>query len=255
MRLSIITVVFNNVRYVEDCIRSVLRQTHTDREYIIVDGGSTDGTLDVIMCYKRGIAKLVSEPDSGIYDAMNKGIAMAEGDVVGFLNSDDLYADDRVLADVSRVFDEMRVESCYGNLLYVRRDDVRRVVRRWRSSAWREGCFCRGWHPPHPTFFVRRCVYERYGGFNLSYKIAADYELMLRFIERYRISTYFLDRVLVKMRSGGSSNASFANVIRANIECYRAWRENGLKVSPLIMLRKPLSKLSQYLYRTRVDEQ
>jgi len=246
MKISIITVCFNSAKTIEDTIKSVLSQGYKNIEYIIIDGGSADDTLATVAKYQNQIDKIISEPDGGIYDAMNKGLNLAEADIVGFLNSGDFYTDEKV---ISRVVEAMRVNNadcCYGDLEYVAQHNPARIVRRWKSEPYQDGLFERGWHPPHPTFFAKKSVFDRYGGFDLTYDIGADYELMLRFLKKYNIRSCYIPSVLVKMRIGGKSNKSLRHIIKANIECYRAWRENDLTVSPFIMLRKPVSKLRQY---------
>lgn len=245
MKISIITVAFNNRVFLEDCIRSVLSQTYNDIEYIIVDGGSTDGTLDIIRKYEDKISAWISEPDGGIYDAMNKGIGMATGDVIGFLHSDDLYADEWVIERVAKAFVENGVQSVYGDLIYVNRNNSK-VIRYWRAGRYSEGLINRGWMPPHPTFFVRREVYENYGSFNTSLKIAADYELILRFFGKQKINTYYIPRVLIKMRMGGSSNKNIRNIIRKTIEDYEALKINGLDGGVFTLLFKNVSKIPQF---------
>jgi glycosyltransferase len=202
MKVSIITAVINGVETIEDCIKSALNQSYKDVEYVIIDGNSTDGTLDVINRYKDKIAKVVYEPDKGIYDALNKGIKLATGDIIGFLHSDDFYANDRIIEKVADVFMKYNVDSCYGDLQYVDKSNTNRVIRYWKSSKYEHGKFKYGWMPPHPTFFVKREIYDKYGYFNTDFRIAADYELMLRFLERHRISTYYIPEVLIKMRIG-----------------------------------------------------
>ncbi len=246
MKVSIITVVHNNEYTISDAIDSVLNQTYKNIEYIVIDGASTDGTVDVIKKYASKINKLIIEPDNGIYDAMNKGLRLATGDIIGFLNSDDFYASNNVLEKVVNEFTEKKVDSVYGDLIYVDNKETTKVVRYWKSKPYREGLFKKGWHPPHPTFFVKREVYKKYGSFRLDFKIAADYELMLRFLEKYKISTAYIPEVLVKMRIGGKSNKSIKNIIKANLECYKAWKINNLKINPLNLLLKPLSKTLQY---------
>lgn len=175
MKISIITVVFNNKPHIEACIQSVLGQTYRNIEYIVIDGASTDGTLALIKKYGDRISKWISEADNGIYDALNKGLVLATGDVVGFLHSDDIYAHDGVVGRVVSEMEEHNVDSCYGDLLYVHKDNPEKVIRYWRASPYRPGLFERGWMPPHPTFFARKGVYERFGYFNTDFKIAADY--------------------------------------------------------------------------------
>ncbi|MER3446552.1 MAG: glycosyl transferase [Candidatus Dadabacteria bacterium] len=245
MKISIITAVFNNRRYIEDCIKSVLNQTYENIEYIIVDGGSTDGTLEVIKRYEDKISIWISEPDGGIYDAMNKGIGMATGDVVGFLHSDDFYADERVIENVAKAFIRNNVQSVYGDLIYVNKNNSR-VIRYWRAGGYREGLINWGWMPPHPTFFVRREVYENYGSFNTNLKIAADYELVLRLFGKQKISTYYIPKVLIKMRMGGSSNRNIKSIIRKSMEDYQALKINGLGGGVFTLLFKNVSKIPQF---------
>lgn len=192
MKVSIITVVFNNKDFIESAIKSVLSQTYSSIEYIVVDGGSTDGTIEIINKYRDKIAKFISEPDKGIYDAMNKGIKMAAGEIIGTLNSDDVYADSRVIETAVKSMEEKRVGVCWGDLVYVSRNDISRIIRHWKSSEYEEGKFKNGWMPPHPTFFVRKEIYGKFGAFNLNFKIAADYELMLRFLERHKVGSCYI---------------------------------------------------------------
>ena len=245
MKVSIITVVYNGAATIEDCIESISGQTYPDMEHIIIDGGSTDGTQEIIKKYERHIAGWISGPDNGIYDAMNKGIAMATGYIIGILNSDDIYADNHVIADVIKAFAENKTEACYSDLMYVDRNNTDRVVRYWKSGDFYKERFRRGWMPPHPTFFVKKNVYERYGLFNLAFPLAADYELMLRFLYKYEVSTAYIPRVLVKMRAGGTSNPGLYT-IKAVMENYRAWTVNGLTPNLMTFFMKPFSKIRQY---------
>lgn len=254
MKVSIITVVFNGSYAVEDCIKSVLGQSYKYIEHIIIDGGSTDGTLDVILDVIKGdkdrIAKLVSEPDKGVYDALNKGIKLATGEIIGFLHSDDFYAHNKVIKTVADVFKKKRVDSCYGDLKYVGKNDTDRMIRYWRSSAYWHGKFKYGWMPPHPTFFVRREIYEKCGHFNTGFRIAADYELMLRFLEKHRISTCYIPEVLIKMRCGGKSNGSVKNMVIKTYEDYKALKMNNQEGALLTVILKNISKIPQFLQRT-----
>ena len=249
MKVSIITAVYNNKEFIEDCIRSVLDQSYKNIEHIIIDGGSTDGTLEVIKKYKEKIAKFISEPDNGIYDGMNKGIKLATGELIGILNSDDMYASKDVITSVVDKIQAKNADCCWGDLVYVNRFDTNKNVRYWKSASYKKGLFRIGWMPPHPTFFVRKEVYEKFGNFNLNFRISADYEIMLRFLEKYKIKPCYIPQVLVKMRTGGNSRPSLFNTLKANIECYRAWRINGLKIKPFIIFSKPLSKIGQYIKR------
>ncbi len=249
MKVTVITAVLNSANTIEDCIKSVAHQTYPNIEHIIIDGGSTDGTRDIIERYRGSIAKVISEPDNGMYDAINKGLKLSEGEVVAILNSDDFYAHDGVLEKVSGVMNQSNTESCYGDLLYVDKDNSDKVIRYWKSGEYKEGSFRYGWHPPHPAFFVRKRVYERFGYFNTDFKIASDYELIVRFLERYRISTVYIPEVLVKMRVGGKSNRSLRNILIQSWEDYRAWRINGLRGGFSAVLLKKLQKAPQFIFK------
>ena len=247
LKLSLITVVFNAVETIKDCLESVCRQS-LPVEHIIIDGGSTDGTLDIVENYHSHLARVMSEPDNGIYDGMNKGLRLATGDIIGILNADDLYAGPDILTKVAKVFNEEHVDSCYGDLVYVHPVNTEKVIRYWRSGSYDVRQFYWGWMPPHPTFFVRRSIYERYGLFNLDLGSAADYELMLRFLVKHRITTAYIPEILVKMRTGGMSNASLKNRLLANRNDRLAWEVNGLKPYPWTLYLKPLRKVSQYIF-------
>lgn len=247
MKISIITIAYNSEETIEDTILSVLAQSHKDIEYIVVDGASKDGTMDIVNKHQAGIARIISEPDKGIYDAMNKGVLAATGDVIGILNSDDFYADNDVIKDVNTAFDKSDIEGLYADLVYVDRNNPTRVVRNWKSGDYRPGLFLKGWMPPHPTFFVKKGCYDQLGIYNTTLKSAADYELMLRFIHKGKIKLGYLPRIITKMRLGGQSNVSLKNRIRANQEDRKAWEMNGLKPGPFTLIRKPLGKIKQYL--------
>ena len=247
MKVSIVTPTYNSAKTIVDTILSVNKQDYANIEHIIIDGGSKDNTLELIRNTPNRVKKIISEPDKGIYDAMNKGVALATGDIVGILNSDDFYNSNDVIAKVVKTFQEGEYEGVYGDLEYVDARNTNRVVRYWESKAYKEGLFKKGWHPAHPTFFVKKEVYDKYGNLNLKYKIGADYEIMLRFIEKNRIKVAYIPETLVKMRVGGASNQSIKNIIKANIECYNAWKDNGLSILPFVFILKPLSKTLQYL--------
>ena len=217
LKISIITVCFNSAETIEDSIRSVGRQKDIDVEHIVIDGASTDSTIDIIKRHKS-IFRFISEPDKGIYDAMNKGIALATGDVIGTLNADDFYANENVLKEVAQIFMDSSIDACFGDLVYVNQENTNKIVRYWKSRDYIPGLFKAGWMPAHPTFFVRKSVYERLGGFDLDYKIAADFELLFRFIEQNNIKTKYLPKVLVKMRLGGTTNKNLSNILRQNKE-------------------------------------
>lgn len=248
MKISIITITYNSQQTVEDTIKSVTSQDYPDIEYIIIDGKSKDGTLRIVDKYKDKIAKVVSEKDKGLYDALNKGIAHATGDVVGLLHSDDLYADNTVISKIAAKFKaDSTVQGVYADLVFVNRNDLSKVMRTWKSGEYHEGDFLKGWMPPHPTFFVKREVYDKFGGFNIKLKLSADYELMLRLIHKNNIKLAYLPETIVRMRMGGVSNVSFFVKLKANIEDKLAWKMNGIKPGTLTMLKKPLHKLGQYL--------
>jgi len=248
MKVSILTATYNSSETLEACLQSIHSQTYPHLEHIIIDGGSTDGTLDVIKKYENKITKVISEPDHGIYDAMNKGLRLADGDIIGILNSDDMYADNSVIESVVRTITDNNVDSCYGDLVYVDKDDTTKIKRQWKAGEYKKEKFKTGWMPPHPAFFVKKEMYERYGYLNLDFPLAADYELMLRFLYRYGITTAYIPKILVKMRSGGTSRPGLYTV-RAMIENYRAWKVNGLHPSLLTFLLKPVSKLRQFRVR------
>lgn len=248
--LSIITVCYNSEAHIADALRSVDAQTWPNLEHLVIDGASSDATLAVVAQHQRPWRHVVSERDRGIYDAMNKGVALAKGDIIGFINSDDFYPTPWVLERVAGVFADISIEGCYGDLCYVRQNDTASVVRYWRSSPFEPGLFSRGWCPPHPTLFIRRATYERLGNFDLRYPIAADMELMARFLEVNRIRTAYLPEVLVHMRMGGLTNRSWSNVWKQNKEIWRAMNAHGLKPSlPSFVLGKLWSRSRQFVSR------
>ncbi len=246
MKISIITVTYNNTDTIANCVASVYNQTHEDIEHIIVDGASSDNTLKIIKANPSRVAEIISEPDNGIYDAMNKGIRLATGDIIGILNSDDYYADNRIIKKIVTIFENEKVDSVFGNLEFVDQHDTNKGIRVWKSSKFKPGSFKKGWHPSHPTFFVKKEVYEKYGLFDASFDVSADFELMLRFIEKYKISTYYLDETIVKMRYGGESTGSLKRIFIGNKNVLRAFKKNGIKVPPLYRL---LPKLKRFVIR------
>ncbi|MBA3681038.1 MAG: glycosyltransferase [Bacteroidetes bacterium] len=246
MKISIITITFNSAATIEQTINSVLDQSYENIEYIIVDGGSTDKTLEVIEKYKSKISKFVSEKDNGLYDALNKGIGMASGDVVGILHSDDFYIDNTVIGKYANTFIKNNSEAVYSDLFYVNKEDTNKIIRKWKSGNHKPNSFLHGWMPPHPTFFVKREIYERFGKFNLDFKHSADYELMLRFIHKHKIKINYLHEFTIKMRVGGQSNASVQNRVNANIEDRKAWHVNGMKARFYTSYLKPFRKILQF---------
>jgi glycosyltransferase involved in cell wall biosynthesis len=274
MKLSLITVSFNSAKTIADTLKSVQSQTYKDIEYIVVDGNSSDGTIEIVKQFldsakdvsqdasqgskkdvaqdaskgasKGVVTKFLCERDKGIYDAMNKGLAMATGEIIGVLNSDDFYCSNDVIEEVVRAFQQNNSDCLYGDLNYVDPLDTSKIVRKWRSGSFRKENFLKGWMPPHPTFFVRKTCYDKFGTFDTQFKSAADYELMLRFLFKESCSAQHLPKVMIHMRAGGVSNVSLKNRIRANREDRLAWKINGLKPKWFTLLRKPLSKLIQY---------
>jgi glycosyltransferase involved in cell wall biosynthesis len=246
IKVTIVTVCYNSHRYIDHCIKSVLNQSYPNIEYIIIDGGSTDNTLERIKSYGSKIDKLISERDNGIYDAMNKGLKMASGDYIGILNSDDFYIDNKVIEKVVNRLHQDNSDSLYADLIYVDNANTDKQVRYWKSGPFKRDSFKTGWHPPHPTFFVRNEIYKRFGYFFVDFKLAADFELMLRFLEKAQISVSYLPEPIVKMRMGGASNKSISNIIRQNIECYKSFKKNNLHVSFLYPIYRLLPKLKQY---------
>jgi glycosyltransferase len=246
LKISIITSVYNNQETIAEAMDSVLSQTYTDIEYIIIDGGSTDDTVNIIKSYQNRIAVFISESDKGIYDGLNKGIKLATGDVIGFLHSDDLYENNTVIEKVAKAFMASEIDSVYGDLTYVNKSDPTKVIRYWKSGEFTLKKLGRGWMPPHPTFFVKRDIYQQRGQFDTSFKIAADYDLMLRFLGKYKISTDYIPNVLIKMRVGGESNKSLKNVIRKSTEDLQAMRNNNIG-GFLSLIFKNLSKVKQFI--------
>lgn len=252
MMISIITVCFNSAKTIEETIQSVLNQNYNNIEYIIIDGGSTDGTLSIIERYRDKIAKVVSEPDDGIYDAMNKGISLSQGDIIGLLNADDLYAHAGVLSTVAKAFEEHAVQACYGDLLYFSSDAPDKTVRYWRAGEFMSGQFAKGWNPPHPTFFVRRENYARLGMFDTSYRMGNDIELMMRFLEKHKIQSTYIPELLVKMRLGGVSNRAFKNIFLQNKAILEAAKALDIPISIWsFVFGKFFNRLSQFILKSR----
>jgi glycosyltransferase len=244
--VSIITTTFNSANTLRDTLSSVAAQDYPRIEHILVDGLSNDNTLSIAREYAH-VAKIISEKDAGIYDAMNKGIKACTGDIIGILNSDDFYVSNTIISQVVERMLTEQTETLYGDLVYVHPEHTNRVVRTWIAGKCNPNKFLFGWMPPHPTFFVRSHVYNRLGFFNIALKSAADYELMLRFLYKEKVSVSYLPMVLVKMRAGGMSNVSMFNRINANIEDRKAWRVNQLQPYFFTSWLKPIRKLTQYI--------
>lgn len=248
MRISVVTTTYNCAATVADCLTSVATQSHAAREHIVIDGASTDGTLQELRRHRAQLAMLESEPDAGIYYGLNKGIEHAGGEVLGLLHADDVFADTEVLERVASAFTDPAVQAVYGDLEYVSAENPTRVIRHWRSGPFRRERLRWGWMPPHPTLYLRRSLYERFGVFDTRYRIAADYDLMLRVLNQLEGKVVYLPQVLVRMRLGGASNRSLRQVMRKSWEDYQALRTN--QVGGIGALAwKNLSKLPQFVQR------
>lgn len=245
LKVSIITPVWNGGETISETLYSVAIQDYPNIEHIVIDGSSKDDSLGITKEYPH-VKKIVSEPDEGIYDAINKGLSMATGDIIGILNSDDLYTNQHVIKEMVEKMEQAKTDAIYADLVYVEPDNINVFVREWISGTFEVEKFYRGWMPPHPTFFVRKKVYNKFGLFNTNIKVAADYELMLRFLLKYKISTTYLPKVIVKMRAGGVSNGSFLKHFRTNQEDRMAWKVNQLKCPFYTTLLKPLRKIPQF---------
>lgn len=251
MKISILSTSLNSERTIGDLLESVLCQTWQDYELIVKDGGSTDKTVDIIKSYLPafdGKLRFVSEPDGGTYDGMNKAVEMARGDVVGILDSDDLLYDKDVLADIAHTFETYGVDSIYGDMDFVNPYNTKEVVRKWKGSQYREGLFADGWTPAHPTFYVKRECYEKYGVYRLGIEVSADFELMLRFLEKHKISNRYINRLIVKTRYDGTSNGSVWNIIKGNISIAKTFRLNGIKRKRFYFIRRIAPKLFNLIY-------
>jgi glycosyltransferase involved in cell wall biosynthesis len=246
MRVSIITVCYNSSATIADTIKSVQSQNYRDIEHIIIDGVSKDDTLDIIK-HSGHTGPLVSEKDNGLYDAMNKGIALATGEIVGILNSDDFYTDPKVIEDVVAQFNRPGCDAVYADLNYIDSNREEKIIRKWRSGRYKYTKFNYGWMPPHPTVFVKKEIYDRYGSFNTELNSAADYELILRFLYKNRIKAHYVPRVLVNMRTGGLSNRSLKHRLKSHLEDYRAWSFNGIRPHWYTLMLKPVRKVFQFL--------
>ena len=252
MKISIITITLNNASFINHCLDSVQNQKYDDIEHIIIDGASTDGTLSLLESKREQFKFLISEPDKGIYDALNKGIKVATGDIIGFLNADDFYASNNVLSGVASIFKENSyLDSCYADLVYVDQFDIAKNIRYWQSSKFVSGLFSKGWCPPHPTFFVRRSVYQRFGNFDLHYRIASDVELMMRFLEVQKINSRYIPELWIKMRLGGTTNKSFNNIVMQNKEVLHALKNHNLSVNWInFFVYKIINRALQFLKKT-----
>lgn len=252
---SIITVSYQNLKTLKECVQSVLDQSFSGFEYLIIDGGSTDGTKEFLQQLPETV-QWISEPDQGIYDAMNKGWQMAKGQFVAYLNADDVYHNEAVLEKVAQsLHQNPETWALYGDLAYVKADNLNAIVRYWQSGHYSRKAFTMGWMPPHPTFFLRREAFEKFGGFRQNdLRSAADYELMLRMLFVHHLPAVYCPHLLVRMRTGGESNRNFKNRVRGNREDRKAWELNQLKPGFFTLILKPLRKIPQYWQRPENEE-
>ena len=246
MKVSVITVTLNSEKYFSDCINSVKGQNYKNIEHIVIDGNSTDGTLEIIEKNSRHISSWISEKDLGMYDAINKGIQLATGDIIGILNSDDMFASADSVTSIVDCFETTQTDSVYGDLIYVDPKNTSKVLRYWKGVSFKRSRFRYGWMPAHPTFYIRREMIEKYGLYENDYCTAADYEFMTRYLFKHKVSSSYLDEMLVKMRTGGISNRNFKNRLRANHQDYLAMKKNKIPFSFLVSILKPLIKLPQF---------
>ena len=246
MKISIITVTFNSAKYLEDCIKSVIDQNFKNIEHIIIDGQSTDNTVDIIKKYQNHLAYWVSEKDNGMYDAINKGLKLATGDVVGMLHSDDVLASEDVISSIAHCFNNNQVDSIYGDLVYVNPNNIQQVLRVWKGYNYKRSKFKYGWMPAHPTFYIRKEVVDRLGGYKTHYYTASDYEFMARYLYRHKVSCKYLPKLIVRMRNGGASNSSIYSRLRANRRDYLAMKNNDIPFPLMASMLKPIRKLPQF---------
>ncbi len=251
MKVSIITVTLNSEKFLESCINSIINQEYKNIEHIIIDGQSTDGTLAIIEKYKDHIAKWVSEKDYSMYDAINKGMDMATGEIIGTLNSDDILASPDVIGEIIKVFSEQNVDAVYGDLVYVDPNNLLKINRVWKSDPFKRSRFRYGWMPAHPTFYFRKKLLEVCGNYQTHYFTACDYEFMLRYLYHFRVAACYLPKLFVKMRGGGISNGNIYRRLRVNRRDYLAMKKNKIPFAFFVSFLKPLIKLHQYKWRKR----
>ncbi len=244
MKISIITVAFNSAKTIRQTIESVLAQDYADLEYIIIDGNSKDKTMAIVRSFGDKI-KYISEPDKGIYDALNKGVKMATGDVIGTIGSDDFYPNNQVISQVASVFIENNVSAVYGDKQYVNPGEEEKIVRYWSSGEYKKSNWLKGWMPPHLSFYIKKNAFLEHGYYITDFTCSGDYELMLRMLYKNNLTAKYLPKVLMTMRNGGTSTASFKHRIKANKEDRRAWRINDLKPYWFTLWLKPISKITQ----------
>jgi glycosyltransferase len=246
LKVTLITATLNSEKYLEESILSVIGQTYKNIEHIVVDGKSTDKTLDIVRKYEHHLARWISETDRGMYDAINKGMELATGDVIGVLHGDDILASSNVIETIAEAFEKNQVDTVYGDLEYVDSNDINKIYRIWKGKPFKRSLFNVGWMPAHPTFYIRRELLKKYGNYENHYYSAADYEFMARYLYKYRLKALYIPKLIIKMRRGGQSNSNMKTRIRANRRDYLAMRKNNIPFAFLVSILKPLSKLHQY---------
>lgn len=252
MKISIIICTYNSEETLNETLNSIKNQTLQNYEVIVIDGKSNDKTLEIVNSHRDIVSLVISEGDNGVYDAMNKGLKNASGDIVGFLNSDDYYYRNSVLSDISIAFKSNKINIYYADLIYVSNDKSRNIKRFWKSNYYYDKYLEDGWIPAHPTFYVRRELFEHYGTFNLKYKIAADYDLMVRMLLKQKEgNVHYNPKVDVAMREGGLSNSTFKNKLLQNTEIFRVWREIGYDLPVKLFVKKFYRKLLQIILLNR----
>lgn len=245
MKISIVTVSFNSANTIVNTINSVNEQSYFDLEHILIDGKSTDSTFNIINSLSKRSPKILSEPDGGIYDAMNKGIKMASGDIVGMLNSDDKFISKDTVKTIAESFNKYDIDCTYGNMIY--RNIKGNISRTWKSSSFVPGLFEKSWSPAHPTFYCKRELYNKYGYYKTDYQIAADVELMLRFLQVHKIKSHHIDDFLVEMLEGGVSNNGLKSTMTITKEMKKAFRENNLKLPLFKYIIHKAMKIKEYI--------
>jgi glycosyltransferase involved in cell wall biosynthesis len=252
IRISIVTVVYNDYEFISDTIFSVVSQDYSNIEYIIIDGGSTDGTIDIIYKYDEDVQIILSEPDLGIYDAMNKGISLASGEVVGFINSGDLFSNEKVISRIASAFTSSTVDIVYGDLNYVNCANISTIVRHWNAGLFTQEKLSHGWMPPHPTFYVRGALYEQHGGYRLDYKISSDYDCMIRLLGNTALIVLYIPEVFVRMRVGGASNKNIINIVKKSYEDYKILKSNNFS-AVYALVCKNIRKIPQFIFHKSVS--
>ena len=251
MKVTIITAVYNGAEHIQSCIESVLSQDYPNIEYIVIDGASKDNTLEIVRSFGNKIAHVVSEKDKGMYDAMNKGLRLATGDIVGILNSDDFYANNHIISDIVAAFNSSKADSLYADIAFVSKDNLDKMVRYYSSASFKPWKFRFGYMPAHPSFFLKREMYEKYGLFKTDYKLCADFDLIVRLYHTYKISHVYLPKMVVKMRMGGKSNQSLKNIMLLNREILRGCLENGIRSNLAFIYLKYITKVFELLKKPK----